>query len=169
MLTAGAAQSLPGTNTVDTGDIIDRTIGTPDVKVGAFAGQTILDNSMTTLDINEATLVLTCPPGTTKLQDFCFGPEKPAATFQGAMQFCNTKGMHLPGLNEGTAIALPDIAEQVGESVLAEARRHLRQGVGVAAQLLEQGAAARQAFIVHAQGFSVGAPGLAAGAGRVSA
>lgn len=56
LLTAGAAQSLAGTNTVDSGDIIDRTIGTPDVKVGAFAGQTILDNSMTGLDINEETL-----------------------------------------------------------------------------------------------------------------
>lgn len=56
LLTAGAAQSLSGTNTVDSGDIIDRTIGTPDVKVGAFAGQTILDNSMTTNDINEETL-----------------------------------------------------------------------------------------------------------------
>ena len=52
---AGAAYAvtLAPANSVNTAAIIDRTIGTPDVKVGAFAGQTILDNSMTGADIKE--------------------------------------------------------------------------------------------------------------------
>ena len=65
---ATAAYALAPANSVNSASIIDRSIGTPDVKVGAFAGQTILDNSMTTkdikdnsltgADINEGTLVL---------------------------------------------------------------------------------------------------------------
>jgi hypothetical protein len=53
---ATAAYALAPANSVNSASIIDRSIGTPDVKVGAFAGQTILDNSMTGADINEATL-----------------------------------------------------------------------------------------------------------------
>jgi len=53
---AGAAYALAPANSVNSAAIIDRTIGTPDVKVGAFAGQTILDNSMTNLDIKDGTI-----------------------------------------------------------------------------------------------------------------
>lgn len=53
---AGAAYALAPANSVNSASIIDRSIGTPDVKVGAFAGQTILDNSLTGADINESTL-----------------------------------------------------------------------------------------------------------------
>src|SRR5690349_24575149 len=55
---AGAAYALAPANSVNSASIIDRSIGTPDVKVGAFAGQTILDNSLTGKDINESTLKL---------------------------------------------------------------------------------------------------------------
>lgn len=58
ILTAGAAQSLSGTNTVDSGDIIDGTIGTPDLKTGSVSGTKILDNSVTGTDINESTLAI---------------------------------------------------------------------------------------------------------------
>ena len=50
---ATAAYALAPANSVNSASIIDRSIGTPDVKVGAFAGQTILDNSMTTKDIRD--------------------------------------------------------------------------------------------------------------------
>lgn len=51
ILTAGAAQSLTGTNTVDSGDIIDGTIATPDLKTGSVSGSKILDNSIAGVDI----------------------------------------------------------------------------------------------------------------------
>lgn len=53
ILTAGAAQSLAGTNTVDSGDIVDGTISTPDLKNGAVSGSKILDNSVTSADIQD--------------------------------------------------------------------------------------------------------------------
>jgi hypothetical protein len=51
ILTAGAAQSLSGTNTVFSDDIVDGTIATPDLKTGAVSGTKILDNSVTAADI----------------------------------------------------------------------------------------------------------------------
>ena len=51
VLTAGAAQSLSGSNTVFSDDIVDGTIGTPDLKAGAVSGSRILDNSVTAADI----------------------------------------------------------------------------------------------------------------------
>jgi hypothetical protein len=54
--TAAYAVTLAPANSVNTAAIIDRTIGTPDVKVGAIAGQTILDNSLTGADIGNNSL-----------------------------------------------------------------------------------------------------------------
>ena len=56
LLSAGAAQSLTGSNTVFGDDIVDGTITTPDLKNGALSGSKILDNSVTGLDVNEASL-----------------------------------------------------------------------------------------------------------------
>jgi hypothetical protein len=56
ILTAGAAQSLAGTNTVDSGDIVDGTISTPDLKTGALSGSKILDNSVTSADVANGSL-----------------------------------------------------------------------------------------------------------------
>jgi len=56
LLTAGAAQSLSGSNTVFSDDIVDGTITTPDLKTGALSGSKILDNSVTGTDINESTI-----------------------------------------------------------------------------------------------------------------
>ncbi len=103
---AGAAYALAAANTVNSASIIDRTIGTPDVKVGAFAGQTILDNSMTTKDINEATLVLTCPSGTvTRVRDVCSTGLKGQATWLGALFGCASTGWRLPSLPEAILVA----------------------------------------------------------------
>jgi hypothetical protein len=84
LLTAGAAQSLDGSNTVFGDDIVDGTITTPDLKVGSISGSRLLDsgitsskiydNTITGVDVNEATLALPAgdvlagtaaiPPGT---------------------------------------------------------------------------------------------------------
>jgi hypothetical protein len=56
ILTAGAAQSLAGSGTVYSDDIVDSTITTPDLKNGAVNGSKILDNSVTGADVDEKTL-----------------------------------------------------------------------------------------------------------------
>jgi len=105
LLTAGAAQSLAGTNTVDSGDIVDRTIKARDIKVGGIAGQTILDNSMTGTDVNEATLVLACPAvAPTKVGDVCFGPVRPQGNWNAAASDCVSKKLRLPSQTEGMLV-----------------------------------------------------------------
>ena len=56
MLTAGAAQSLSGTNTVDSGDIIDGQVAYADIRDNAMTGKKLLDNSVTGADIRESTI-----------------------------------------------------------------------------------------------------------------
>jgi len=51
ILTAGAAQSLTGTNTVDSGDIVDGTIKNIDIKPSTITGSRILDNSVGAADL----------------------------------------------------------------------------------------------------------------------
>ncbi len=51
ILTAGAAQSLTGTNTVDSGDIIDGTVKNIDIKPSTITGSRILDNSVGAADL----------------------------------------------------------------------------------------------------------------------
>jgi hypothetical protein len=73
---AGAAIALPGTNTVDSGDIVDGQVRNADIANGQVGGRKVtdrslggidvLDNSLTGADLNEATLSLvdtTCQPG----------------------------------------------------------------------------------------------------------
>jgi len=56
LLTAGAAQSLSGSNTVFTDDIVDGAVTTPDIKANAVSGSKILNNSVTGTDLNESTI-----------------------------------------------------------------------------------------------------------------
>lgn len=51
ILTAGAAQSLSGTNTVDSGDIIDGQVATSDIRNNSVTGAKILDNTVTDGDL----------------------------------------------------------------------------------------------------------------------
>ena len=47
LLMAGAAQSLSGSNTVFSDDIVDGAVTTPDLKAGAVSGSRILGNAVT--------------------------------------------------------------------------------------------------------------------------
>jgi len=60
LLTAGAAQGLSDTNTVDSGDIVDFTIVANDIKTAAIGGRPIVDNSLKTADIDESSLAFPC-------------------------------------------------------------------------------------------------------------
>jgi len=57
LLTAGAAQGLSGTNTVDTGDIIDGQVTTPDIRSGAVSESRILDSAITGAKVKNQSLV----------------------------------------------------------------------------------------------------------------
>jgi len=61
LLTAGAAQSLSGSNTVTSDDIVDFSIVATDIKTAAIGGRPIVDNSITGTDINESSLNLRVP------------------------------------------------------------------------------------------------------------
>lgn len=56
ILTAGAAQSLAGSNTVDSGDIIDGSIVTADLKANSITGSRVLDASLNTPDIKDGAI-----------------------------------------------------------------------------------------------------------------
>jgi len=68
LLTAGAAQSLSGSNTVTSDDIVDGTITHADIKANSIGGSRfldnsvtggkILDNTITGADVNESTLAI---------------------------------------------------------------------------------------------------------------
>ena len=54
LLTAGAAQSLSGSNTVASDDIIDGQVYGPDIHSNAVTGAKVATNSLTGADINPA-------------------------------------------------------------------------------------------------------------------
>jgi hypothetical protein len=104
ILTAGAAQSLAGTNTVDSGDIIDGTIATPDLKTGAVSGSKILDNSITGADVAADAV------GSSELAAGAVIPGKVAADAIGAAEIASN------------AVQAPEIAANaVGNSEMADA------------------------------------------------
>jgi len=58
ILTAGAAQSLSGSNTVYTDDIVNGQVYGGDIAANAVSGSKIYPNSVTGADVNESTLKL---------------------------------------------------------------------------------------------------------------
>ncbi len=57
VLTAGAAQSLSGSNTVFSDDIVDGAIYNPDIHDRAVTGRKVLDNSITGADVLGTSLI----------------------------------------------------------------------------------------------------------------
>jgi len=53
-----SASALSGTNTVDSGDIVDGTITSSDIKSDSILGSRVRNDSLTGADINESTLAL---------------------------------------------------------------------------------------------------------------
>jgi hypothetical protein len=52
----GTAQALPGTNTVDSGDIINGEVMRPDIGRNAVNSAKVANNSLTTADIKDETI-----------------------------------------------------------------------------------------------------------------
>lgn len=104
ILTAGAAQSLAGSNTVDTGDIVDGQVTYSDIRSNAITGSKILDNSITGADIKDSTLALTCPSGLTAAGDVCYGPIRTSAAWYTALPDCADERLRLPSIAEGRLI-----------------------------------------------------------------
>lgn len=105
LLTAGAAQSLSGSNTVYTDDIVNGQVYGGDLANSAVTGSKIYNNTVTGTDVNEATLVPTCRSGLTKVGDVCFGSQRAAAGFGAAIADCIDERLRLPTISEGRLIA----------------------------------------------------------------
>ncbi len=56
LMSAGAAQSLAGSNTVFTDDIAPKAVHGSDIADNAVSGRTVYPNRITGADVNEATL-----------------------------------------------------------------------------------------------------------------
>jgi len=108
LLMAGTAQSLAGSNTVFSDDIVDGTIGHADVKANSLGGSRILNNAVTGADVNEATLVLTCKAGLTRSREVCYGAQRASEggrTLEEAFADCLDDGLRLPSPSEARMIA----------------------------------------------------------------
>ena len=70
ILTTGAAQSLSGSNTVLSDDIVDGQVTYADIRDNAMTGKKILDNSITGADVNESTLGMETAEAT---DEYCSG------------------------------------------------------------------------------------------------
>ena len=104
VLSAGAAQSLAGTDTVFTDDIVAGGVTTPDIRDRAVTGTKVLDGSLTAADIaagsvglsrlggkwteavrttlygdNVGYAIATCPSGQTAISGSAFSPSAAAA------------------------------------------------------------------------------------------
>lgn len=127
ILTAGAAQSLTGSNTVFGDDIVDGTITTPDIKANSIGGSRLLDsavtgrkifdgtitssdvadNSIGGVDIRESTFVPTCPTSAPNLVgDVCYDSGTfPGALYPAPVDDCLADGLRLPSISEARLVA----------------------------------------------------------------
>jgi hypothetical protein len=133
ILTAGAAQSLTGRNTVDSGDIIDGTISTSDLKTSAVSGSKILNNAVTGTDVDEASLVLTCPTGMAQAGDVCYGDERPPAIQTSARDDCADDNLRLPTLTEARLVTntVDSLSELWTDYVVVNPMDSAHYGIGL--------------------------------------
>lgn len=129
ILTAGAAQSLAGSNTVFSDDIVNGTITHADIKANSLGGSRLLDNAVTGrkilngtvmgadigdnsvkgVDIDEGNLVLTCPSNLTQVADVCYSGVRGPTTFETALTDCVDEGLRLPSISETRAVAVDTV------------------------------------------------------------
>lgn len=79
--------------------------------------------SLTGTDINESTLVLTCPAAMTRLGDFCYGGDPTDAALITALLDCRDQGLRLASLSEGLLIA-----KEVGGQLWVDSGTHFDLG-----------------------------------------
>lgn len=133
MLTAGAAQSLAGSNTVFSDDIVDGQVAYADIRDNAMTGKKILDNSVTGADVNEASLLLTCGTGLAKIGDVCYTAARNAANFGAARADCLDERLRLPSGSEAMLIqAALDEEEPIVTDLLYNAEGLWRVGTASA-------------------------------------
>jgi hypothetical protein len=111
VLTAGAAQSLSGSNTVFSDDIVNGQVYGGDIASSAITGSKVYDNSLTGADINESTLGLTCPAGMSKVDDVCYTDLKPPANRLAASTNCTNSRLRLPSIGEAQLLGVVDTSD----------------------------------------------------------
>ena len=103
MLTAGAAQSLSGSNTVFTDDIASGNVFNSDLATNAVTGAKVYPNSVTGADVNEKSLVPTCVGSLLRAGDVCYTVIRLGAddeTWFNAALHCRQLGLRLPTVSE---------------------------------------------------------------------
>lgn len=123
LLSAGAAQSLSGTNTVTSDDIVNESLIGADIKNesltsaeianeslraadilnGSLGSAEVRNNSITGADVNESTLVPNCPADHELSGDICFGPLQNAGWLD-AFAGCAAIGDRLPSPPEAALV-----------------------------------------------------------------
>ena len=106
LMTAGAAQSLSGSNTVFTDDIVNGHVTNADLGTNSVTGGKVYNNTLTNADINESSLVPTCTAGMTLTGDVCYTSARTAAAFGTALGDCADEDLRLPTLAEGKLVAI---------------------------------------------------------------
>ncbi|HUS22260.1 MAG TPA: hypothetical protein VMZ66_09645 [Aeromicrobium sp.] len=84
-------------------DIVDGQVYGSDIAANAVSGSKIYDNSVTAADIDESTLVLTCPSGTTQARDLCYS-ESSLANWADAALACRDQHLRLPSVGEAITV-----------------------------------------------------------------
>ena len=106
ILTAGAAQSLSGSNTVFSDDIASGQVRGSDLAADSVSGSKIYPNSITGSDVNEASLAAVCPAGMTRVSDLCYGDLRAGVHWSTALLDCGNENLRLPSPSEGIQIVL---------------------------------------------------------------
>jgi len=121
--TAVAAKLVLPKNSVTSKSVKDGSLKGKDLAKGTITGANVAKNTLNADNINQASLVLPCPSGTTKAAGICFdSSERASQGLDGAMTTCAQANRFLP-----TVAELRTLHVQAGVSVNGEQASDLGQ------------------------------------------
>jgi hypothetical protein len=120
---AVAAKLVLPKNSVTSKSVKDGSLKGKDLANATITGDKVANNTLTGANINQASLSLPCPSGTTKAAGICFeSAERSAQSLSGAMDVCGRANRFLPTVAELRTLHL-----QAGVSVNGEQASDLGQ------------------------------------------
>jgi hypothetical protein len=95
------AAKLVSKNSVTSKSVKDGSLKGKDLAKGTITGDLVANNTLSAANINQATLSLPCPSGTTKAAGICFeSTERASQGLDGAMTTCGQANRFLPTVAE---------------------------------------------------------------------
>jgi hypothetical protein len=120
---AFAASKVVKKNSVTSKSVKDGSLKGKDLAKGTITGDLVAKNTLTGDNINQGSLALPCPSGTTKAAGICFdSSERASQGLDGAMTTCGQANRFLP-----TVAELRTLHVQAGVSVNGEQASDLGQ------------------------------------------